>query len=108
MDPYKPFIAVALIITSMTVHLSHAQRGEGVGESRPTSTVYLEDYLLKLGEQYDVYFTVETAWQAGEHMNWMEHYNVRQFSTEEGIQQHLKNSQRNCPSFHLRLRFYEP
>ncbi len=99
MDLYKPLIAVALIITSMGVHLLHAQQRESVNESRPTATVSVEDYLLKLGEQYDVYFTVETAWQAGEPMNWMEQYWVTQLSTKEGIQRHLEMLKETVPHF---------
>ncbi len=99
MDKYKLLIAVALIVTWAGVQVSPAQKRESADESRPTSTVLLEDYLLKLGEQYDFYFTVETAWQAGEPMNWMEQYSVKQLSTEEGIQRHLEMLKETVPHF---------
>ena len=105
---YKLLIAVALIVASAGVHLSPAQKREGVSESPPTSTVFLEDYLLKLGEQYDVYFTVETAWQAGEHMKWMEQYSVRQLSTEEGIQRNLEMLKETVPHFTYTFNYAKP
>jgi hypothetical protein len=99
MAKYKLLIAVALIVTWAGVQLSPAQERESVDESRPAATLLLEDYLLKLGEQYDFYFTVETGWQVPEHMNWMEQYSVRQFSTEESIQRHLEMLKETVPHF---------
>jgi hypothetical protein len=105
---YKLLIAVALIVTSAGVLLSPAQKRESVSESRPASTVFLEDYLLKLGEQYDVYFTVETAWQAGEHMNWMEQYSVKPLPAGAGIQRHLEMLKETVPHFTYTFNYAKP
>jgi hypothetical protein len=96
---YKLLIAVALIFTSAGGHLSLAQETKSVDRSARASTEFLEDYLLKLGEQYDFYFTLETAWQKGEHMNWMEQSRIREFSTDGDIQRHLEMLKETVPHF---------
>lgn len=96
---YRFLITLALIITSGVVCLPHAQNRESAAELRPTQTAFLEGHLLRLGEQYDVYFTLETAWQEKESMNWMEQYKVGQFSKDKRIQRELDRLTESVPHF---------
>lgn len=98
MGKYRILITVVLIVTSAAIYVS-AQNREGGSELRPSRTAFLEGYLLKLGEQYDVYFTLETAWQGKEFVNWMEQYEVRQLSKGDGIQRELEMLTERVPYF---------
>lgn len=73
---HRLLFAAAFFVTCAGACLPRAQCERAAAAPRQIRPVFLEGYLLVLGERYDVYFTLETAWAEGESSNWMESYRV--------------------------------
>jgi hypothetical protein len=99
MRNYKLLIAAALIVTSAGAYLSHTQERNAATNPQQSRTIFLEGYLLELGEKYDLYFTLETAWAEGEFSNWMENHKVKEPPKLDGIQRELERLSKSVPHF---------
>lgn len=99
MSMYRLLIAAALVITSAGVYLSRAQKGRSAADNQQPQTALLESHLLRLGEHYDVYFTLETAWGEGEFVNWMENHKVKEVLERDGLQRELERLRQSVPYF---------
>ena len=99
MTKYKLLVAAALIMTLACAYLYRAQDRQPVSSPRQARPTYLEGYLLELGRKYDVYFTLETAWDSGESTNWMESYELAGPPKLDGLQRELERLRETVPHF---------
>ena len=73
-----------------------AQRGE-------TRSVPLSELLMKVGETYDRFFTIEEAWKTGESMNSLEARLMRMSSESKTLEQELEQLRRSVPNLTYEL-----
>lgn len=99
MTRYKLLVAAALIMTLACAYLYRAQDRQSGSSPRQARVTYLEGYLLQLGDKYDVYFTLETAWENGEPSNWMESYKLDGPPKLDGLQRDLERLRKAVPHF---------
>ncbi len=92
-------IAAALVTVSTSISLPLAQEEQALTASRRSPINVLEGRLLKLGEEYDVYFTLETAWGDGESTNWMENQKVEDKLMLSSAMEELERLRQTVPHF---------
>jgi hypothetical protein len=99
MNKHRLLVAAALVITLGGVQLSYTQGRKATADPQQPRTLFLEGYLLQVGEKYDLYFTLETAWMDGEPSNWMESYKLKSPPKLDGIQRDLERLRMTVPNF---------
>lgn len=99
MRKYTLLVAAALSVVAAGTYLSRGQQGPPVRPPRQSRTTFLEGHLMRLGQEYDVYFTLETAWEGGEPANWMENYKIKEPPKHDGLQRELERVAKSVPHF---------
>lgn len=98
MSKYALIVAALSVIVAGT-HFPGGQQGQTSRQPRQSRTTFLEGHLLKLGEEYDVYFTLEAAWEEGESSNWMEIQKIKEAPQHDGLQRELERLVNSVPHF---------
>ena len=100
MNIRKLMIVAALLIFGTTIAPAPQALGNRpMNETPANQSVFLREYLVQLGKDYDRFFTLEEAWKDGESMNMLEFEWVQGFSEMKGLQQDLERLRQTVPNF---------
>jgi|SRR5215207_4520141 len=99
MSKYRLLVTAALVLTLASAQFSRTQGRDAAAKSQRPQAIFLEGYLLQLGEKYGLYFTLETAWVSGEPSNWLESYRVKGPPKLDGVRRDLERLKKYVPHF---------